>query len=242
MPITTNRYNVSSVQQMIDLNGDAKNFKLKFTCKGEDDSVPFEVLVMTQAQLDNPDSKNLNYKKINGSITGEILADKNIYQNYFLLIKSPKDCEIEIVSDFENLPDNIPPEQQHKHHHHNHQHHNHHNHQKHQQDHQHHQHKQPQVSKSQVTSLNSEEKTPKTQTSFLNSSTFLWIVVGIIGLFLVYFIFFYNSGKNKPVKIENNKSFALEPLSIMHPTFPIPSIKKFSKKKRKSKKHNFDSF
>jgi len=237
MPITTNRYNVSSVQQMIDLNGDAKNFKLKFTCRAENESTPFYVLVMTQAQLDNPDSKNLNYKKVNGSITGEIHADKNIYQNYFLLIRSPEDCKIEIVSNFEKLPDNIPPEQQRKSRKPNQQHH---QPQQHHQHHQHHQHQQhqPQVSKSQVTSLNSEEESNK---SFLNSSTFLWIVVGIIGLFLVYFIFFYNSGKNTPVKIEDNKSFALEPLSIMHPTFPIPLVKKSSKKKKK-KKHNFDNF
>jgi len=239
MPITTNKYNVSSVQQMIDLNGDAKNFKLKFTCKGRDDSVPFEVLVMTQAQLDNPDSKNLNYKKINGSITGEIIADKNMYQNYFLLIKSPEDCQIEIVSDFEKLQDNIPPENQHHQHQHQHQHQQPHQHQhQHQQPHQH-QHQQPTQSQ-----IKSEEKTPKTDsgTSFLNSSTFLWIVVGIIGLFLVYFIFFYNSGANKPVKIENNKAFALEPLSIMHPTFPALMTKKSSKKKKRSKKHNFDNF
>ena len=79
MPITSNKYNVTSIQQMIDLNGEAKNFRLKFKCEGENENTQFEVVVLTQAQLDNPDSNNLNYKKVTGSITGEIIADIKMY-------------------------------------------------------------------------------------------------------------------------------------------------------------------
>ena len=226
MPITTNRYKVTPIHQMIDLNGDAKNFRIKFTCRAQNESTPFEVLVMTQAQLDNPESKNLNFKKVNGSITGEINADKNMYQNYILLIRAPEDTEIEVVSDFQRLPDNIQPppqrpsqpqsqsQSQHQHSH---------------------PHQQPSNTKSSGLTNQSSKK------SFLNSSTFLWIVVGIIGLFLIYFIFFYNSGNKNPIKIENNKATALESLPpIMHPSF-APPLKKTAKKKKK-KKHNFDDF
>lgn len=111
---------VNNIKKLIDLNGDKTNFELSFNVKSVNDS-PFEAIVVSQTQLDS--GNPLEYKKVSqGVITGNIIADKNVYQNYFLLLKSdtPLECEVEInikeippkiemdVPQYENIPQDIP--------------------------------------------------------------------------------------------------------------------------------------
>ena len=89
------------IKQLIDLYGDSTNFDLSFTATCQDDT-PFHVLVVDQKTLDsNPD---LEYKETNKTISGNIIADKNKYQNYFLILKSDKKCLVDVELIKKELP------------------------------------------------------------------------------------------------------------------------------------------
>ena len=91
-----NRYNVNQIKQLIDLNKNKTNFELNFEVKSIDDS-PFKALVISEANLNS--GNPLEYKDVNeGHITGNIINDKGVYQNYFLLLKSdaPTECDVTI--------------------------------------------------------------------------------------------------------------------------------------------------
>ena len=82
------------MQQLVDLNGDTTNFDLTFTATCPDGS-EFKALVVNQTTLDN--NPNLEYKIVEkGTISGNIIADKNVYQNYFLCLKSEKPCTVNV--------------------------------------------------------------------------------------------------------------------------------------------------
>jgi hypothetical protein len=87
---------LTSRQQLVDLNGETTNFDLTFTATSKDNS-SFDVLVVDQTTLDN--NPNLEYKRANGTISGNIVSDKNVYQNYFLCLKSDQPCQVDISVD-----------------------------------------------------------------------------------------------------------------------------------------------
>jgi hypothetical protein len=106
MSTNVKTYSVSKVKQLIDLNGDSTNFDISFRVTSKN-SAPFDILVVDQATLDgNPD---LKYKNVsNGSISGRIKHDKNIYQNHFMILKSENACECNVEIQKTDLPKNIP--------------------------------------------------------------------------------------------------------------------------------------
>jgi|694.fasta_scaffold05628_21 hypothetical protein len=83
-------------KQLIDLNGDSINFDLTFTARSSENS-DFHALVVDQNTLDKVPHDSLEFKRANGSISGNIVSDKNLYQNYFLCLKSDKPCEVEVI-------------------------------------------------------------------------------------------------------------------------------------------------
>ena len=88
---------LSNTQQLVDLNGETANFDLTFNvnCKTKDS---FQVVVVDQATLDN--NPELEYRNADdGQISGNIISDKNIYQNYFLCLKSENPCIVDITID-----------------------------------------------------------------------------------------------------------------------------------------------
>jgi hypothetical protein len=95
---------VNQMKKLIDLNGDKINYELNFKVTSKD-SLPFDTIVVSQSTLDS--GEKLEYKKVlNGIITGNIVSDKNVYQNFFLLLKSdtPVECTVEI--DIKDIPVN----------------------------------------------------------------------------------------------------------------------------------------
>lgn len=90
---TVNNYNLNNHKQLIDLNGDTINFDITFTVTSKENS-EFELLVVDQATLDN--NPSLEYKHVKGIISGNIISDKNVYQNYFLILKSENPCDVEV--------------------------------------------------------------------------------------------------------------------------------------------------
>ena len=111
MSQTKKTYSLSKIKQLIDLNGDSTNFNIKFkvTCK---DNLPFQVLVVDQTTLDN--AETLEYKDVTGTISGNVIADKNVFQNHFLILKSDNQCEVDveiIKEDLPKIPDSIIQQQ-----------------------------------------------------------------------------------------------------------------------------------
>ena len=94
-------YTLGKIKQLIDLNGDSTNFDLSFTVTCHDDT-PFNLLVVDQTTLDN--TPELQYKEANKTISGNIVADKNVYQNYFLILKSEKTCSVDVELTKKVLP------------------------------------------------------------------------------------------------------------------------------------------
>ena len=87
---------LSSVKQLIDLNGSSTNVDITFTAKSLDNS-DFYALVVDQKTLDS--NVPLEFKLAKGSIAANIISDNNVYQNHFLCLKSDKPCQVEILID-----------------------------------------------------------------------------------------------------------------------------------------------
>lgn len=117
MPEIRQKYTLGSRHQLIDLNKELVNFRLEFQVFSVEPQKEFEALVVEQGQLDSTsDLKMLEMKKANGKIGGSILADKNVYQNYFLVLKaSDTPVEVEVVLHLEEVavlaptPSPLPP-------------------------------------------------------------------------------------------------------------------------------------
>ena len=111
--MSKNTYTLTPQNQLIDLNGDLVNFDLTFSAVSKD-GTPFNAVVVDQHTLDN--NPQLEHKIAeNGSIGGNIISDKNHYQNFFLVLKAhEKPCEVEVTIDKKSIQPNIPqqvPEQ-----------------------------------------------------------------------------------------------------------------------------------
>jgi hypothetical protein len=94
---------IGQKQQLFDLNGQLTNFDLNFTVKSLQNK-DFYVLVVDQTTLDN--DTNLHFRKTeNGYIGGNIVNDKNVYQNYFLCLRSDfDDHDVEIFVEKKEIP------------------------------------------------------------------------------------------------------------------------------------------
>ena len=101
MSVTKKSYTLGKIKQLIDLNGDSTNFDLSFTVTCQDET-PFKLLVVDQTTLDN--TPELEYKETKTTISGNIVADKNVYQNYFLILKSENPCVVDVELVKKELP------------------------------------------------------------------------------------------------------------------------------------------
>lgn len=102
MPVTVNTYTVSNIKQLVDLNGSFTNFECKFNVTAKEGE--FNMVVANQDMLDS--GVDLDFKKVvNGSQSGEVRVDTNIYQNYFLVMKAEKECQVSVEVDITELPE-----------------------------------------------------------------------------------------------------------------------------------------
>ena len=99
--MSVNKYSISSIKQLIDLNGSRVNFHLTFQVKSVTNE-PFDALVVTQEMLDS--NSPLNYQRAEGDISGQIKNDNNVYNSYFLCVKSDKAMEIEVTVNITDVP------------------------------------------------------------------------------------------------------------------------------------------
>lgn len=104
--------NVNNIQQLVDLNGELTNFKLDFKVISEN-NIPFKTVVVSQSKLDS--GEILDFKNVdNGTISGNIVSDNGVKQNYYLILKSenPVKCTVEINLQEIPLNENIKKKQQ----------------------------------------------------------------------------------------------------------------------------------
>lgn len=83
----TQIYPLTKRPQLIDLNGENVNFKLDFQVKAINPEHEFQAIVLTQEQLDSTDINKIEMKQAKGVISGNIVANNNKYENYFLVLK-----------------------------------------------------------------------------------------------------------------------------------------------------------
>lgn len=105
--MTTTRYTISNIKQLIDLNGKSVNFQLGFKVKSVSNE-NFDVLVVTQEMLDS--NEPLNYQKSDGEISGQITNENGVYNSYFLCLKSDKPMEVDVTININDLPVSPPPQ------------------------------------------------------------------------------------------------------------------------------------
>jgi hypothetical protein len=102
MQTTENVYSIGKLKQLIDLNGDSVNFQVDFNVESQSGE-PFDILVVDQTTLDN--NPKIEYKTAEqGKISGSITNDKNVYQNYFLILKADKDVQCKVSISKKELP------------------------------------------------------------------------------------------------------------------------------------------
>ena len=102
------QYKISRRAQLIDLNKDHTNFKLQFECHATPD-VTYQVCVTNQTELDSKDISELEMRTVEGgTISGNIVADSDVYQNYFLVLRSENEIPVQVVIDIEPI-DPAPP-------------------------------------------------------------------------------------------------------------------------------------
>jgi len=101
---TKKTYNLSTIKTLIDLSGDSINFEATFKIVSKNKQ-PFYILVIDQTGLDN--NPNPEYQVADkGEISGTIKQDKNVYQNFFILLKADKPCECDVLIEKRELPKN----------------------------------------------------------------------------------------------------------------------------------------
>jgi hypothetical protein len=100
-------YPLTKRPQLIDLNGEHVNFRLEFQVKALKPENEFQAIVLTQDQLDSVDLNKIEMKQAKGKINGNITANNNNYQNYFLVLKKKEefpDHEVEVNIHLDEIP------------------------------------------------------------------------------------------------------------------------------------------
>jgi hypothetical protein len=81
---------IGKTQMLFDLNGDTTNFNIDFSITSSSPNKDFYVVVVDQNTLD--DGSTFNFKNsTGGELSGNLVYNKNIYQNFFLCLKSDHD-------------------------------------------------------------------------------------------------------------------------------------------------------
>jgi hypothetical protein len=106
MSVIQKLYKLSKIKQLIDLNENIINFELNFKITATNGE-SFFAAVTTQEALDS--GENIDYQTVDGTISGSIVSDENIFKNYFLLLKSDEPVEVEVLTEIKEIPPKQKP-------------------------------------------------------------------------------------------------------------------------------------
>jgi hypothetical protein len=100
----TTKLELSKRHQLVDLNKKLVNFKLDFNVVSLNDS-EFEAVVINQTDMNKFDNLDtIEMKTAPKKISGNIIADNNNYENYFLILRSNEPQTVEIKTMIEEIP------------------------------------------------------------------------------------------------------------------------------------------
>lgn len=97
--MSTQRFHINKRPQLIDLNNDLTNFRLTFECVSIPMESEYRLHVTTQAELDGTDIPSLPFKTVRGKMSGNIIADENKYDNYFLVVCADQEMDLDVNID-----------------------------------------------------------------------------------------------------------------------------------------------
>lgn len=93
---------LGKTKQLLDLNEDSINFQVEFEVKSKNGS-DFEGVVSTQTSLDS--NTPLEYKLSQGGVfSGRFVQNTDVYQNFYLILKSETQCEVDLEIVKLNIP------------------------------------------------------------------------------------------------------------------------------------------
>ena len=99
----TTTLELSTRHQLVDLNKKLVNFKLDFNVVSLNDR-DFEAVVMNQTDINKFDNLDtIEMKTAPKKISGNIIADNNNYENYFLILRSSEPQKVEIKTTIEEI-------------------------------------------------------------------------------------------------------------------------------------------
>jgi hypothetical protein len=102
----TNNFVIHTTEQLIDINKSLRNFNATMTITSENEDDDFDIVIVTQKQLDDTNF-TLNYKKISHYISINVKSNKQEVNDYVLVIKSNKKVKVEIVINITNLDEDV---------------------------------------------------------------------------------------------------------------------------------------
>jgi len=88
---------ISNRPKLYDLNKNFTNFDIEFQIDAEKPDLRFYVHILPQDQLDKTDLNEVEMKLVQGRISGKVSNGNNVYQNYFIIIKSATEEEAKVV-------------------------------------------------------------------------------------------------------------------------------------------------
>lgn len=98
---------LTKYMQLIDLNKEFTNFDINFSVK-ERSGKSFQLAVVDQTTLDS--GSDIPYETINGETSANLISNKDVYQNYFLCLKTIGDNSDNVVVDININGREIPAE------------------------------------------------------------------------------------------------------------------------------------
>ncbi len=104
--ITQKSYSISRIKTLIDFNHDMVNFKVNFNIVSPENQT-FSALIVNQETLDTQDAETLEYKTVQGSLSGEIVSDTNSKQSYFIILMSEIPMSVDVTLESYRYPDYI---------------------------------------------------------------------------------------------------------------------------------------
>lgn len=109
--MSTQRFHISKRPQLIDLNNDLTNFRLSFECTSIPPESEYRLHVATQADLDKTDMQSFPFKTVRGKMNGNIIADENKYDNYFLVVFADQEMDLDVTIDIVPIEPKTSPSQ-----------------------------------------------------------------------------------------------------------------------------------
>ena len=100
--MSTKRYDITPRQQLIDINSTVINFEAKISAVSIEE-LPFDAIVVTQKELQA--SPKLDFKRVEHGIFGvEISQNKNMYENFFLVLRADTPTKVDVTIELNPLP------------------------------------------------------------------------------------------------------------------------------------------